>query len=1009
MQPISLATGGRRCVPRELGRSRAVLLAMFLGFTVSAPATALEVVSQRLARLPVSISAGGMSGAPLGRAISADGRFVLFGSYAGDLVAAPVNARDVFVRDLHTGTTTLVSVNAAGTAAGNGPSDPVAISQDGRYVLFESAASDLAGSDANGRLDVYVRDLLLGTTELVSVNAAGSGAGNHHSNLSSMSPDGRYVVFTSSATDLVVSDGNGRSDVFVRDLQAGVTTMASSSTSGAAGDESSTGVAISSDGRYVLFESDASNFAAGDAGIDLDVFRRDLQTGTTELVSVNRDGSDGGNAWSGARAMSPNGRFVLFWSQASNLVTTPDGNASADVFVRDLQAGVTTLVSITSAGTATAEAGATPAAISDNGRYVAFYSYANDLVGGDADSTDVFVRDLQTATTTLVSVDGNGAKGNANSYLFGGLMSADGRFVLFGSYASNLAAGDVNGAFDVFLRDRQLGTTTLVSAAAGGQPGDSISGGEALTEDGRLVVLTSNATDLVPGDLNGWDDVFVRDTLAATTVLASARGPLPPSLTGNRASWATAASGDGRHVLFTSNAEDLVSEDDNRAVDVFVRDLDTGTTILASRIAGVGDRVSTGVDLSLGGRYVLFDSTSPYPIFPQPGDEFVGEVYVHDAQTGSKQLVSVTPGGAAADGYSTGKAITPSGRYVLFGSVAPDLMAGDGNQTNDVFLRDMQSGVTELVSVDLAGSGSGDGWSSADAVTPNGRFVLFTSKATNLVSTTTAANDQVYVRDRQTGTTTLVSVNAEGTAAGWASSNGKAITPDGRYVLFISSANDLVPGDNNGHGDVFVRDLQAGTTTLVSVNRWGSGPANSWSAAYGISDDGRYVLFMSMASDVTPNDPNFGYDVFRRDLRTGTTVLVSVNAAGSGNLPGWSYAPSMSADGRLVAFESTVPNLAPGDGNSKPDAFLRDLDTGTTVLLSEGAGIDANGSLSAGPLIAASGTRVVFTSKSSKLVADDFNRSEDVFAAETGRTLPTLPFADGFEPGDLTAWASYEP
>ena len=991
--------------------------------TASTPAAAVEVVSRRLASLPDSITPTRLS-TPARLPISANGRFVAFSNVAGDVVASPSdgnNSGDIFVRDLQGGSTALVSVNAAGTAAGTpAPTrshEAVAVSADGRYVLFNSDAVDLVAGDANGFGDVFVRDLQLGTTELVSVNAAGSGAGDNWSFAVAMSPDGRFVLFTSEALDLVAG-GTSTRDVFVRDRQTDTTILASLGTSGQHGNGPSLAKAISSDGRYVSFESHASNLVGADSNGVQDVFRRDLLAGTTQLVSANQAGSDTGNGFSTADAMSTDGRFVLFHSFGTNLTSTPDNNAGSDVFVRDLTAGLTSLASVNSAGTATGAAASSAGSISDDGRYVAFWSDANDLVAGDPQNRDVFVRDLQTGATTLVSVDSGGVKGNGPSE--GAAVSSDGRYVLFTSSASNLAAGDANGASDAFLRDRQLGTTTLVSVATGGQTGNGGSNGGAITPDGRYAVLTSDATDLVAGaDLNGQRDVFVRDLQLATTTLASVRGPLPVAATGNNASFASvyarAISADGRHVLFASRASDLVSTEVGAFEQLYVGDLQTGATALASVDAagtgGANSSSSTGIALTIGGRFALFDSRATNLVAAGIDNNARQDVFVRDLQAGGTQLISLNAAGnASANDNSAAKAITPSGRYVLFNSDASDLVPGDGNGDQDAFVRDRQLGTTELVSVNLAGSASGNDISNAEAISPNGRYVLFSSYASDLVSVTSGNRIQAYVRDRLLGTTELVSINTSGTDGSDTGSWGIAISDDGRYVLFAGSAGDLVPDDANGDQDAFVRDRQTASTALVTRNSGGTGSANGYSYPVALSADGRYVLFASFASDLVPNDLNGKEDVFRRDLQTNSTVLVSVNGAGTGSGNDSSSPSSMSSDGQLVGFYSLATDLVSMDSNGEADSFLRDVGAATTVVLNAyPGGASANGETFHYPLVAANGTRAVFDNDAPDLVANDFNVASDVFAVATGRPLPTLPFADAFELGDLTAWSAYQP
>jgi len=426
------------------------------------------------------------------------------------------------------GTTERVSVASDGNQ-GNDYSRGVAISADGRYVAFESFASNLVPGDTNRWGDIFVHERETGVTERVSVDSAGN-QGNWGGNNPAISADGRYVAFSSSATNLVPDDSNGWSDVFVHDRQTGATTRISVDSAGNEGNGNSWGVAISADGRYVAFESFASNLVPGDTNRWGDIFVHERETGVTERVSVDSAGNQGNNhsAMGGAAAISTDGRYVAFYSMASNLVpgdtnicpAYPLGSCG-DAFVRDRQTGVTQRVSVDSAGNQ-ANGSSGPTDISGDGRYVAIGSGASDLVAGDTNTCDInhdgqydencpdaFVHDRQTGATQRVSVDSAGNQGNAES--FASSISADGRYVALVSAASNLVPGDTNGVEDVFVHDRQTGTTTRISVDSGGNQGNSGCAGAAISADGRYVAFVSAASNLVPGDTNGIEDVFVRD------------------------------------------------------------------------------------------------------------------------------------------------------------------------------------------------------------------------------------------------------------------------------------------------------------------------------------------------------------------------------------------------------------------------------------------------------------------------------------------------------------------
>ena len=334
---------------------------------------------------------------------------------------------------------------------------------------------------------------------------------------------------------------------------------------------------ISADGRWVAFDSFASNLVpddrnSGGPGFPTsDVFVYDRQTATTTRVSVGPGGAEG-NIDSFSPAISADGRWVAFTSFAINLVAG-DTNGVADVFVHDRQTATTTRVSVGPGG-AQGNNGSELPAISADGRWIAFISFASNLVAGDTNGApDVFVQDRQSGTTTRVSVGPGGAGANGDSELTA--ISADGRWVTFDSSASNLVAGDTNGQFDVFLHDLQTGTTTRVSVGSGGAEGNGGSGSPAISADGRWVAFASNASNLVAGDTNGVTDVFLyhRQTGTTTRVSKGAAGAQ-----GNADSENPAVSADGRWVAFDSSASNLVAGDTNGRADVFLYDRQTDTT-----------------------------------------------------------------------------------------------------------------------------------------------------------------------------------------------------------------------------------------------------------------------------------------------------------------------------------------------------------------------------------------------------------------------------------------------
>jgi Tol biopolymer transport system component len=405
---------------------------------------------QTTERASVDSSGNQSDGDSFFSSISWDGSYVGFQSDASNLVTGDTNGEiDIFGHDFLTSATELLSVDSSGNQ-GNAHSLSVSVSGDARYVAFHSDASNLVPGDTNGWRDVFVHDRQTGATELVSVDSSGT-QGDGDSAYPSISGDGRYVAFYSFATNLVPSDiFNG--DIFVHDRHTDATEQVSIDSSGQAGNGDSHGPSISGDGRYVAFYSRATNLVPGDTNGDEDVFVHDRLTGVTERVSVDSSGNQG-NAGSGDPSISVDGRYVAFQSGASNLVPG-DTNTAIDVFVHDRVTGITERVSVDSSGNQGND-NSNVASTSGGGRFVAFSSRASNLVPGDTNGEiDVFVHDRQTAVTERVSVDSSGSQGNSGSA--NPSISSDGRYVAFQSDASNLVPADTNGDFDVFVRDRGI-------------------------------------------------------------------------------------------------------------------------------------------------------------------------------------------------------------------------------------------------------------------------------------------------------------------------------------------------------------------------------------------------------------------------------------------------------------------------------------------------------------------------------------------------------------------------
>ena len=406
------------------------------------------------------------------------------------------------------GTTELVSKSSDGIH-GDGDSYNKEITPDGRYVVFSSAATNLIADDTNAENDIFIHDRTAGLTERISVASDGSQADDWSSS-ASISADGRYVAFSSYANNLVEGEQTYFSQVYVHDRVNGITERVSLSTDGSLANASSSDTSISADGRYIAFTSSANNLVAGDTnGYYADIFVRDRLNGVTVRISVASDGSQA-NHRSGLPSMSADGQTVAFISDASNLVAG-DTNNLLDIFVHNRISGITERVSVASNGTQANGWSGGPN-LSDNGQVVTFSSGASNLVSDDTNNyTDAFIHDRTTAVTERVSVKSDGSQANDES--FSGSVSADGRYVAFLSYASNLDVGDVDWWYsDIFVYDRVTKKTELISLSSEGVQSNEDSDSPAISADGRFVAYDSYAAELVPDD-NGLyrNDVFVRD------------------------------------------------------------------------------------------------------------------------------------------------------------------------------------------------------------------------------------------------------------------------------------------------------------------------------------------------------------------------------------------------------------------------------------------------------------------------------------------------------------------
>lgn len=393
-----------------------------------------------------------------GSAVSEDGLYVAFVTYSSNLIPVDANGgdSDILLKNTQTGEVTLISKATNGDQANN-YSDSPSISADGRYVAFASPATNLVPGDVLTDYKIFVHDTQTGTTSIATSNFDGDILGGYpeYGNSNYMSADGRYISFHSGDTNLVTGDTNGVWDVFVKDMQAGTLVRASTDSAGIEGNAGSSEPAISADGRHVAFVSYATNLVTGDTNADGDIFVKDLQTGQTIRVSTSTGGGQvSGHNFYWPPTISADGRYVVFDSDSTSLVAN-DTNALEDFFIKDTQTDITRRVTTSSAGVEANDDSQVDDAsleVSADGRFVLFASYASNLVPGDTNAgQDVFLKDMATGDVSRISTSSLGVEGDSGGFTSDS-MSADGRYITFMSDSTNLVEGETNGTISIFMR-----------------------------------------------------------------------------------------------------------------------------------------------------------------------------------------------------------------------------------------------------------------------------------------------------------------------------------------------------------------------------------------------------------------------------------------------------------------------------------------------------------------------------------------------------------------------------
>jgi hypothetical protein len=873
-----------------------------------------------------------------GPTMSADGRYLAFSSSAGDVVPGEVaintpvyGGTDIYVFDKTSNTTELIShAYWSPHTTGNGASIAQTISADGRYVAFESHATDLVAGMTTPTANkvnhnIFVYDRTTQTCMLVSHQYTsvflGDTFNGAEDGLATMSANGQTITFASKSQNLIAgfSDpGNGWHS-FAYSVASGQLTLLDHNVGSPSGVSGSGGYpyGISADGRYVVISSNGKNLVSPSTSGGMNVFRCDLSTGQNILISKAIVSGTGGPDGGGGEhpRMSADGSCISFYCASGNLVAGYSGT------------GQISLVSHSSASSMVGGNGdSTFPQVSGNGQVICFSSLATNLMTGFVDGNsssggDLFLYNRASGQTALVSHKAGSALQTGNNYASGFSVSADGQFVFFIDSSSDLIAGFTghNTYGDGFGYNRLTGAVFLVD----GKDGSAIESannfcqyGE-VSADGSSMTFITTASDIVPGvyDGDGLNDVFVRNLASGDMMLASRRFGTPSASAGGDSNQAK-ESADGRYVVYTSLATNLVpgQVDIDGSQDVFLYDRQLNTTTLVSHVWNSAATAANGQSalpvISADGRYVAYTSYATNLVHHfvdgngsgVPGSEVYSgvDVFLFDRLTGTNTLISHRFDDPLAGGNQTsGKfqgyidyflTISGDGRYVGYFSLATDLVAGfvdnDGttpsnNAGSDVFVFDRTTGVNSLVS-HAAGSlvASGNDSSYAPSISADGRYIAFWSYSSTLVAGMSGGYSRnVFVLDQQTGLIALASHTAGSTTIGgnnW--STTPAISKDGHFVVYQSGATDLVSGgtDVNGQYDVFLYDVQAQTNTLIShaynspvnAGNYYSVISTSSDVLESISDDGRFVVYSSVATNLISGfvDGNDVNDHYNNDV-----------------------------------------------------------------------------------------------------------------------------------------------
>lgn len=766
-----------------------------------------------------------------------------------------------------------------------------AVTYDGRYALFHSVASNLVAGDSNQLGDLFIHDHLTGRNERVNVSSTGEQANAESMVLADLSDDGRYVVFQSSATNLVAGADSGVSQVYLRDRQAGTTTLVAHTPGGAYAPQ------ISADGRYIVFLTEDS-LAGPDSNGATDVYRVERASGVVELVSLNQRG-DAADGFSGRPKLSDDGRFVMFFSGGFNMVE--ESPLPGNLLVRDMALGTLEAVNRSQAGAVVRGFYDPPVgnAFSADGRYLLFNT-ASALDPADTNSAgDGYRYDRVLRTTLRVTRSAISPLPPAGGRALE--LSSDGNMLLLDSAHGGWVAGVGGGKLRNYLRDIAGGQVSLIKLRPGAfDPADQVAACM-LAGNARSVYCQSYDQGITRDDRNGFSDIFYSNAGSDVGERVSRPHSRTPVAAANNHSRAGTVSADGRYVVFSSEASNLVVGDHNGVADVFLHDRLTATTTRLSLDARGNEAycASDAPQITPDGQSVLFQSCGD--LLPEAN----GQIQVYRYQRASRQLQLASRDAAGAPCAADCRLLDASadGASIVFQSTAANLGGGTLPAAGGLFVRDVDSGTPVLVNRPAAG-GVADCRVSAARLSGDGHTVYFSDCSSNLVAGDTNFSDDVFAFNRAGTGLQRVSLSNAGAQLPYGA-RLHAVSQDGGLLLM--EAPGLLCGGWSGFQ---LRDLSSGQSRCVS-----DGSQRDTAGWADLSADGRRVAF-SVREEYglyANKESVFAYDLASQQLQRVTA------ANGNGSVERLHLCPN----GDCVLFDSRASNQVPDDGNGGfADVFL---------------------------------------------------------------------------------------